>query len=85
MLSNAFEASPRLRSLPLSTSQSLGPVSGLSTLGLAPPPMSAPISGGSVVVGSPAALPSAVLAPGSGVLIKNGVGAQSMEEEVGSS
>lgn len=79
MLSSTYEASPRLRSLPMSSSQPPGSVSGSG--GLPPAPLSAPMSSGSVVVGSQVTVPSAVLAPGS-ALIKNGTGNLGMEEEV---
>jgi hypothetical protein len=68
----------------MSSSQPPGAVSGSGLApGLSPVPITAPIPTGSVVVGSQVAAPSVVSAPGSG-LMKNGVGTQSMEEEVSS-
>lgn len=83
MLSSSYEASPRLRSLPMSSSQPPGSVSGSSLApGLPPAPISAPIPTGSVVVGSQVTAPPVMSAPGSGSMLKNGTGIQSMEEEV---
>ncbi len=77
MLSNAFEASPRLRSLPMSAPQPPGSAPGVGLGPVLPsPPMAVP--SGSIAVG---AAPSVVPVVGSGVL-KNGPGMLGMEEEV---
>ena len=82
MLSSAYEASPRSRSLPMSSSQPPGSASasGLAP-GLPPVAMSASVPAGSIVVGSQTATSLAVsAAPGSAV-VKNGMASQGGGEE----
>ncbi len=77
MLSSTYEGSPRVRPLPMNTSQLPGPVSGPSTLGIPVVPGGNGIQT-SVVTGSTGQLP---VGTAIGVM-KNGAGLQGTEEEV---